>query len=389
MNEDDFILNAARTKLSEGNIASMKQISKNGIDWESFEKKAFFHGVGSFIYYSLTNYGLASIIPQNIYDNFKTYYYMIAVKNTALLEELKRVSSIIKDKIILLKGSDLIQNLYPNIAIRSMGDIDILVEKKDVKKIWNNLQSYGFQNSAPLPSLQIYKSKAHTKIAKNQPLSHHLPPLYSDKLVIEIHWNLFAESSLYFITEKAWEAIYQFKDNLYVLSNEMRLVHLSSHFQKHMKNGYILRALCDINEVVTRYADTIDWQKVEEICSNSEALNEVIVTLTYAHLLLKTPVPKEFISEKIRNGKNITLDLLAVRDNKRKSVLVQQLMLLKYLDQPIDIITFIFRIFVPVKEWINAQYNTKTGSELGLAYFKYWSYLFNRHILKKDVKIGN
>ena len=75
MNEDTFILNAARINLSEQNISILKEISSNGMDWDSFEKIASRHGVNTYIYYSLTNNGLTEILPKEICNKLKTASY--------------------------------------------------------------------------------------------------------------------------------------------------------------------------------------------------------------------------------------------------------------------------------------------------------------------------
>ena len=141
--------------------------------------------------------------------------------------------------------------------------------------------------------------------------------------------------------------------------------------------------LCDINELILKQNDTIDWIEINEICADSELKNEVATALTYAHVLLKTPVPANFLNDKLINENSIKLDSL------RKGRKGTYFSTLRSLDKSTDKLIFVFRTFIPVKEWMNAKYNTKTVRELGLAYFKYWSYLFKRHILKKDIDIGN
>ena len=52
-------------------------------------------------------------------------------------------------------------------------------------------------------------------------------------------------------------------------------------------------------------------------------------------------------------------------------------------------IIFIFRTFVPVKKWMADKYDVTTKGKLFKAYLKYWQYLINVHVFKKEVKIGN
>ncbi len=130
MNEEKFILNAARLDLSDENIALLKDISSKDIDWDLLLKKASFHGVSTFIYYSLKKHNLTHIIPADLFNKLKENYYLVGLRNLKFIKKIQELSNIIEEKIVLLKGGYLINNFYPDIGIRSMCDIDILVEKK-------------------------------------------------------------------------------------------------------------------------------------------------------------------------------------------------------------------------------------------------------------------
>ena len=393
MNENDFILNASRTHLSDDNISVLKDLSCQNIDWSSFAEKASIHGVTTLIYYSLTSHGLSQLIPSNIYKRFQENYYRVARENSIFIDKIDKLSRIIKDKIILLKGADLIQTLYPNIALRSMCDIDILVEKERVKDIWNKLKSNGYIQILLPPKSTVHNKRMNYKHMDYKHM--HLPALYDGKCCVEVHWNLFELQDFYNVTKMAWKTAISLDSNnkIHRLSNEFLLIHLCSHFYCHAKSIPILRMLCDINELILKHGDTIDWIEINEICADSELKNEVVTVLTYAHVLLKTPVPANFLNDKLINENSINLDsLLKVRHvtlQNKKNTLRLYFSTLRSLDKSTDKLIFVFRTFIPVKEWMNAKYNTKTVSELGLAYFKYWSYLFKRHILKKDIDIGN
>jgi hypothetical protein len=144
--------------------------------------------------------------------------------------------------------------------------------------------------------------------------------------------------------------------------------------------------LCDINELILDHRSTINWDEIDEICSNAELRNEVITALTYTCVLLKTPIPPSFLNKELLNKNFITLDSLL--EVKQKTV-SRFYYCLKSLDKMTDRLVFVFRTFIPVKEWINNEYNTKSNKELIIAYFKYWFHLFMRHALKKDIRFGN
>ncbi len=370
MHEDKFILNAARLTLTAEHISNLKRISGNDIDWAELERKACIHGVGTFIYYSLKNNNLSHLIPSEIFKRFQENFYRNAIRNSIFIEGIDSLSSIIDNKIILLKGAYLIQYLYPNIAIRSMCDIDILVEKEKVKKNWNKLVDHGFKLGDSLP-----KSTVHEKNAC------HLPSLYSGQFMTEVHWNLFGGERFYAVTQKAWSNFRHLKNNIYSLSDEMLLIHLCVHFYKHLKNAAGMRMLCDINELILKVDHTINWNEIDELCSDQDLRNEVSQALTYTHILLNTPIPSLFIDEKIGVKKEINLDSLTV--GNQKSVFGRYLSILSRFKQPSDRIQYVFRTIFPIKSWMKATYEIKSSIELAVAYYKYWRYMFRRHILNK------
>lgn len=401
MHEDIFILNAARVHLSEKNIQILNEILDNGVDWNTIYKKASVHNVTTFIYYSLTKHGLAGNVPPDVYKKFQADYYETAVRNSMLIDELARLSSIIGEKFISLKGTHLVQELYPTFGVRSMCDIDILVEKKHVRQIWSRLQNHGYKDSLPIqiehfgfqytPAIQeqIFKSKVHSKIYDRR-LPYHLSPLISGKVSLDVHWNIFQKDKFYPVTEKVWQSAVFLKDNMYVLSNEMLLVHLCSHFYKHFNNNCTsLRALCDINEFMYKYADALNWNEVKDVTQKAGLFNQVTEPLTCAYLLLGTDVPEAFISNKLFLNKNITLDLLSVvKVEQRRSPLLCHLSMLKKIYNPVEFIELVFRTVVPVKEWVRCIYKVSNSEKLWKAYFKYWKYLIDKHLLFRQVNLG-
>ena len=390
--EDVFILNAARLHLSDENIFNLKEAS-HGIDWASFEKKVCKHGVDTFIYYSLKNHNLAHLVPSDTFKRFQDNFYRNAIRNTTFIEEINKLSEIIQDKIVLLKGADLMQSLYPNIALRTMGDVDFLVEKEKIEDIWKQLQCCGFifvEHGKP-----IYKSSTHERNAsKNKSNTlhsypEHLPGLHNNRCCIEVHWNIFKNEEHYYITKKGWDKAVPIdeKKRIYRLSTEFSLVHLCSHFYAHKDRLIPLRMFCDINELICKYSDSINWEEINGICSDPVLRTRVVMALTYAHLLLKTPVPDYFINEDIVCDQRINLDtMLKIVHVVPPSSFFPGI---TSLDNHFDKLVFIFRTIVPVKKWIIANYGNHSGIVLPGGYCKYWLYLLRRYVLKQKIGYAN
>ncbi len=382
MNEDLFIFNAARLHLADKNIAALKELTGSGLDWQAVSKKASSHGVSQFIYYAFKQHDLIELLPKELFDRFKNEYYDTAIRNAKLIDAFKQIASILPNKIIPLKGIELTQILYPNIAIRSMCDIDLLVEQNCAEESWNRLRECGWHSS---PIYAVKKSKVHGAL---QETPGHLFPLYLNGISVEIHWSLFKNNRFEDVTKKAVASSAAVSGNVYRLSQEMMLVHLCSHFCKHLWHKVILRELCDINELVLKHKDTLDWNEVERICSEPELRNDVAIALSYAHVLLDAPVPERFLAEKVlKRRAAVVSSFLAggIHFEKIRTILFGRLknyfLTLKNMPGLADKAVFIARTFVPKKEWIAGKYDVSTGARLAMAYPKYWLHLVRVYLI--------
>ncbi|MCX6238361.1 MAG: nucleotidyltransferase family protein, partial [Bacteroidia bacterium] len=194
----------------------------------------------------------------------------------------------------------------------------------------------------------------------------------------------------FYLTEKAWEnAVLLNSDRkIYRLSNEFLLIHLCSHFYVHNCQRIVtLRRLCDINELIYKHGNSFNWDEINKICSNYQFKNRVATALTYAHVLLKTSVPENFIEKELISENSFNLDTFM--EGMPKSCISTYLTSLRSINSLSNKIIFIFRTVVPLKDWINAHYHTHSRSELFLAYLKYWLYLLNSYLFKRKVHLGN
>lgn len=386
--EEKFILNASRLNLSEGNITLLKKISNRNIDWNLLYKKASYNGVSTFIYYSLKKCSLTQLVPTDVFSRFEKDYHVNVSKNVRFIKKIHEIADIVQEKIILLKGGYLINYFYPDIGIRSMGDIDFLVERDRAVHIWNLLQSNKFENHGPHWHGAV-KSTVHAKVVP----FHHLDLLCSDNCDIEIHSNLFEYHDFFDVTKKALKksVLIDSEKTLYRLSNEFFLIHLCSHFYLHNylhgQEGNNIRMLCDINEFILKRGQNINWDEIDEDCSDLEMKNRVSVPLTYAYYFLQTPVPANFILKNLINDNSMSVDSINCSEmlniQRQKSNQARFFFRLKSFKNPFDVLLFIARTVVPEKEWIITNFNTKKDKGLMGAYFCYWSYLLNRYVLKK------
>jgi hypothetical protein len=186
---------------------------------------------------------------------------------------------------VLLKGcARLVENTYPDPALRILGDLDVLVPQERCGSAFAALQDAGF--AAKAASL----TAAH----------HHLDVLHDPETEagVEIHHNLVP----------AWLAEFPigwFLDGCQVApfrSLRVRLpdatrsaAHNILHDQLNNRNfrlaRFELRQLLDLAMIRARHESSIDWQQLDAILSAVGLGKSMATYLEFAHVFFGQPPP--------------------------------------------------------------------------------------------------
>jgi len=154
---------------------------------------------------------------------------------------------------IVLKGAHLAALVYPDISMRPMGDIDLMVPVERLEEGARVLEGLGYRASLGYEIETILK------------LRHHLPPFVkSGERAIELHWNISVPTNPFEIDlEEVWKRakVVQIANcETHVLSPEDLLLHLSMHGIYQHKLAFRLRSIYDIKKVVDVYGYEISWE---------------------------------------------------------------------------------------------------------------------------------
>jgi hypothetical protein len=255
----------------------------NATDWESIVQFAVIYSVAPLLYHRIKSVN----IPASMRQKLLKAYLISARRNTRLYSQLSKIIKALQDTpVIVLKGAHLAQNVYGNIALRPMNDIDILVRKTDLLKAEKNLLEIGY--SSPR------QNEIQVACAKH----HHLPPLVKQGTVpVDIHWTIGHPSSPFQIDiEGLWKraqpaTIAGIK--VLVLSPEDLLLHLCLHTAFHHLFRSGIRPFYDILETIRQ--SEIDWEQIPPRANQWGATNSVYLTLYLAKTLFRASVPNEIL----------------------------------------------------------------------------------------------
>jgi hypothetical protein len=168
----------------------------------------------------------------------------------AAARELVEAAAASQLTVVLLKGLHLSASIYPSAGLREMGDIDVLVPVGELEAAATMARSLGY---APDATLGV----AH----------HHMPPMVRGRISVEIHWTLFPDETGHLADPEGLisRAIpWRLAATGRTLSTEDLLLHICAHAAGHHVFDNGLRPLCDVQAILRRAGDTLDWNAVIE-----------------------------------------------------------------------------------------------------------------------------
>ncbi len=249
-------------------------------------------------------------IPQK--EKLRQTYLSTAAQNILILHDTEIVLAALQKAGIDaagLKGVYLLEHVYPDIAARSMSDIDILIRKRDLAECIRILEGLG------------YRTTGYFNLDDENVDTKHVPPMEkSGGAIVELHWTLLEEDEPFTIDAQAlWQRTVPARianvDAL-ALGVEDLILHLCLHltYQHYLNLG--LRGLLDIALVIHKFRPEIDWQKLIQIAQSWGAERVTALTLKLVETQLNIPTPADVISALIPEG--IDPDLL---ENARRQLL--------------------------------------------------------------------
>lgn len=221
----------------------------NSPNWDEIYKLANLHGLGGLLYLSLTNSKLCD--DAVVMDKFKQIFLILATKS--MVQEattLKLINILNKNQIrhILFKGF-VLRDYYPNREVRTMGDVDIVIDETNRQKVHDILISnrFEFDEFASHKAVRNYTKNStcfeiHTKLIENN--------IFDNIDLIGYFNNCFDKTDLK-------------SDFTYELTPENHFVYLIAHMAKHFKtSGCGVRMVLDLAIFIKHFKYDIDWSYI-------------------------------------------------------------------------------------------------------------------------------
>ena len=282
-----LLLSCFRNDLPEAALEQLRGLP--GSSWEGLVQAALSHNLAPFLYHSMRPLFADLTVPLEVQQRLKEAYFRSAARNMRIYNEL---SSILRSfnaagvPVILLKGVHLAELVYGNIALRPMGDVDLLVKHPDLLHAHELLVAQGYAAPPQNTGNALW----------------HLPPYNkTNSPTVEIHYNIVNPPlSQRFAVEELWErarpVAIQGVEAL-TLCPEDLLLHLCAHTAIDHGLEIGLLPFFDIARIIEHYRDEIDWDRLLHRAGQWGLRNCVYLVLSLSKKMAGLSLPEHLLAD--------------------------------------------------------------------------------------------
>jgi hypothetical protein len=233
-------------------------------------------------------------LPPQFLDLVRQSYHRSAVFNLLLIRELGDVLRALAARhiaVIVLKGAALADAVYGSLALRPMGDVDLLVAQADMAPARQVLEELGYA---------VARVETHPGVLAEQ--ENEIAFLKSGRIDawMDLHWSLFDSPYYQSRMQMDWfwdtaEPVTLADQPALVLGTEALLIHLCGHLALHHEGAGLLWWQ-DIVELLHARRGAIDWPTVLRKTRDYHLLPPVRSVLTEAAEAWGAPVPADVLA---------------------------------------------------------------------------------------------
>lgn len=295
---DEMLVASLNESPTPSLVARLARLSPE--EWELLARLADWHAVGPLLLRRLTSLVPAPAIPADAAARLRSSHQRTALRNMMRHRALSRVMRRLGDRgidVMILKGAYLATAVYGDPALRDMRDMDILVRRRDVGDAYRALLEFGHDGHA------LLESEVEAECAR----FHHLPPVkLQGAPPVEVHWSITPPGFPVTIDmDGVWQRATEARVSgvrVMAMAPDDLLLHLSLHAALQHRFRMRLRHLCDIAVTITRFRDTIDWDRLAAVAKASAASRYVYCALRVAESVLGAPLPPAAVDRLARTA---------------------------------------------------------------------------------------
>lgn len=313
--EQKLLITIAKNILCKDNLILNNEMIKD-LDWEKILQISVRHKVLPIVYKAIYNY-----IPIKYQASYDQKYYDIIKKVNIRMHELDRILQITKQNsidVILLKGPVLSDIIYNDLYARQFADLDLLVKKNDMEKMFYLLNDIGFMQET---GFDENTKRFHTI---DKPIFKYGDTFHEFQCVKDIGDNIY----IYVEIKRASSAIplkhiddfHKNVQNININGIDVKtsnlkytFLHLCSNFFTNFETGWginhetNLRDIIDIYMFISKHYNLLNWDEINKLSNKYEIAHRIYYAITCLSKFYNDIIPND-ISE-LFNPNRVLYDL--------------------------------------------------------------------------------
>lgn len=375
LSEDRLLICCSRLNMEEDTKLRVKELLNEALNWNYILDCSKKQGVSPLLYWNLSKISNVKDVPYEIMNDLEKMYYSNLAHNMLLYAELGKILKAFKRadiNTVVMKGAFLAEEVYQNMSLRSMSDIDLLIRETDLQKAKKELNNLKYFVTIVFPT-KLHK-QFRTAVSEELSFANEIK-----KVVIDVHWNIQPPQSCYKIKiDEFWNNVKQVKImgiETLTFAPENILQHLCLHVDKHNNlstapSANPLRDYCDIAEVTRHYEKIINWNYFLESSKNFGIEEPVFQGLYIPNKYFGAFVPEDVLDKLNSSKSNIDLHEIFIeylKGNPSKKTPAHKnnyITNLKLINGICNKIHIIFGDIFPSKEYMMYRYSIKDEKQV-------------------------
>jgi hypothetical protein len=367
--------NHTLSQLISDRVPSMDWDSFSPVDWTLLLHMAQREGVAPLLYWRLSKSGKIEILTKDARNSLRDMYSSTWVHNQRIFKELEVLSRLFDQTgipLVVLKGACFALTIYPEIGLRPMGDLDLLVPKTKLAEAARIAKTLDYVESLPEASAGL-----------NDLLSHHifLQKMDAQPVALELHHSLVADRSFKYAVPVDWfwsqiellGAASQGRfGNLYMLTPEAQILYASAHAMlQHGGKNTPLRWFYDLDRLIATYARRMDWDLLLSQAGVFEWGSALGAALSQTHAYFDSPIPENVLAS-LSTHSDQHQELVVLLQNKPATHVLEERQKMLSLNGYARFRLF-FALLIPNPSYMRWRYQLRKSWTLPVYYlFRWW-----------------
>ena len=282
--EEQLLLASARTQINEADAKRIRDLVQQKVDWDFLIRLAHRNGIEPLLVLSLKR-AASDLLPENVHKRLNDFFLKNAGHNLFLAKELAKLMDLFRAngiQTIPYKGPLMTVDIYGDLSYRQFGDLDFLLEQRDILKVKKLLIDADYRPVVPMTPAG----------EKNYLTFENSYDFVRGNVLLEMHWEVVPR---YFFSRIDVSELWSQLIPVVVNGVEMRTVCREDLFlilcvDASRELWERLARICDIAQLLY-FGSEINWDKLLQKAERIGCRRMLLVGSSIAHQILAAPLP--------------------------------------------------------------------------------------------------